>query len=309
MAGSALSPTRPTDVTWFRRIVWLARDIKLSHSVFALPFALLATVLAAGRVGRLPTLLEYALIVLCMVLARTYAMAMNRRLDAAIDARNPRTAGRAIPSGRLTPRFVSGAAAACAIAFLVACAGFWLARDNPWPVLLGPLVLAYLGVYGLTKRFTAACHLWLGGALAASPLAATIAIEPVYLNHVAPYALAMMVLCWVAGFDILYALQDLRVDREQRLFSMPARFGVPAALGVSRLLHAVAIAALLLAWRFEPLLGPLFLIATLLTAALLLVEHVVVHRSFTRHIGLAFFTLNGVVSVLLAAAGIADALA
>ncbi|MFW6032211.1 MAG: UbiA-like polyprenyltransferase, partial [Phycisphaeraceae bacterium] len=288
------------------RLHAVARDIKLSHSVFALPFALLATFLAAGWTGRLPSLAELGLIVLCMVLARTVAMSINRWADASIDAANPRTAGRAIPRGAVSRGFVLGVAIACGAGFVLAAAGFWWLRANPWPVLLSPAVLAHLAAYSFTKRVTWGCHLVLGSALALSPLAASLAIEPGYLAALEPWLIAALVTAWVAGFDIIYALQDTEVDCEQGLFSMPSRLGVGPALWISRALHAFAAAALLhLGWHSDQL-GGLFFAAAVATAALLILEHALVWGSKTHRIPLAFLTVNGVISLLLGAAGIAE---
>lgn len=292
-----------------RSLLAVMRDIKLSHSVFALPFALLAMVLAAGWTppdGRLPTGGEMVLIVLCMVLARTVAMAVNRWADATIDAANPRTAKRAVPSGQVHPQFMLSTAIVCGFGFVFATAGFWLLRSNPWPLILSPIVLGYLAAYSYTKRFTWFCHLYLGTTLALSPLAATIAIQPGYLGQPTPWLLAGMVVGWVAGFDIIYALQDVEVDLAQGLRSMPARFGSARALWISRVLHGGVIALLWAVWRVSPQLGPFFLAAAALASALLVLEHTLVWGSRTNRLNLAFFTVNGVISLLLGAAGIAD---
>lgn len=285
-----------------------ARDIKISHSIFALPFALLATFLAAGSQQRWPSVVTVTLIVVCMVLARTVAMAVNRWADAKIDAGNPRTAGRAIPSGAVSSSFMLGMAVGCSLAFVIATAGFWLFNGNVWPLVLSPAVLAYLALYSYCKRFTWTCHLVLGGALALSPLAAVIAVEPGYLASAVPWLLAAMVLCWVAGFDVIYALQDVGFDREVGLFSMPASLGVEPALWVSRLLHVGAVAAIVMAGQLSAQLGLLFSLAVGGTVGLLLLEHALVWRSKTHHIHMAFFTLNGIISVLLGIAGIVDVL-
>ena len=312
LATVKLAPTLLEGPTIAQRVGLLARDIKLSHSIFALPFALLAMFLAAGAGGsgeaggRLPSVIQCAILVLCMVLARTVAMTVNRWADAAFDADNPRTAGRAIPSGRLSTQFMLGAAIGCGICFIAVTSGFWLLDNNPWPLILGPLVLAYLAAYSFTKRFTWLCHLALGGALAMSPLAAVIAIEPAYLGKVEPFLLALVVICWVAGFDIIYALQDVGIDRRQGLFSMPADLGVEPALWVSRTLHLAAAVALWGLWRAEAQLGALFAIAVAATVGLLVVEHALVWGSRTHRIPVAFFAINGVISLLLGAMGIAD---
>lgn len=286
----------------------IARDIKLSHTVFALPFALLGAFLAAGSVGRLPGWGEFGLVVLCMVLARTVAMTVNRWADAALDASNPRTAGRAVPSGRVSRRAMLGAAIGCSVCFMLVAAAFWLFFENPWPLLLSPVVLVVLAGYSFTKRFTWLCHLFLGLALGVSPLAAAIAIEPGALADasLSLWLLSGMVLCWVAGFDVIYALQDIDHDKSQGLFSMPSRLGAGRALWISRALHVLVIAALVLAWQLSPLLGLFFGAAVLLTAALLITEHALVWGSKTNRLDMAFFTVNGVISLLLGAAGMAD---
>ncbi len=275
--------------------------------MFALPFALLATFLAAGSVeGRLPQPTTLLLIVVCMVLARTVAMAFNRWADWRMDAANPRTARRAVASGQLTPGYMLGVIVVCSLAFIAVTGGFWLLHDNPWPMVLSPLVLGWLCVYSLTKRFTWLCHVFLGSALALSPLAATIAVEPGYLAQPEPYLLFGMVLCWVAGFDVIYALQDVAFDRENRVFSMPANLGVGRALWISRLLHVACAAMLVTLAVISTQLGVCFAVAVGLTAALLVLEHVLVWRSSTNHIDAAFLTVNGVISLLLGAAGVID---
>ncbi|MCE9589667.1 MAG: putative 4-hydroxybenzoate polyprenyltransferase [Planctomycetes bacterium] len=287
-------------------VVALARDIKLSHSIFALPFALLATFLAAAHGGGLPGWDSVVLIVACMVLARTFAMSVNRWADARIDRENPRTAGRAIPAGRVSASFVLTAAIVCAAGTVVAASGFWVIHDNPWPVIASPLVLGWLALYSFTKRFTWFCHLVLGVALALSPLAATLAITPEFLASKEPYLLALMVACWVAGFDVIYALQDVEMDRKQGLHSMPSRLGVEPALWVSRLLHAGSLAALVVLARTSPHLHILFAVGVGLVAALLVLEHALVWGSKTHRINMAFFTVNGVISLLLGGLGIID---
>ena len=287
------------------RLVLLGRDIKLSHTVFALPFALLAGFLAAGG---FPGWVTLGLLVLCMVLARTAAMAVNRWADAKLDASNPRTADRAIPRGALGGGFVLGAAAVSGVCFVAATSGFWFINGNIWPLLLGPAVLAWLVLYSFTKRFTMFCHLFLGSALALSPIAASIAVHPGHLATAEPYLLAGMVLCWVAGFDVIYALQDVDVDRREALFSLPAKLGAPAALGISRVLHALSASALLaLAW-LSPQLGLLFLVASVTAAGLLVFEHAMVRGARTHRIPVVFLTVNGIISLLLGAAGIIDVL-
>lgn len=302
---SAALPAEPSHGL-SKKLAAVARDIKLSHTVFALPFALLAAFLSAGWAGRLPGVDEFVLIVVCMFFARTVAMTVNRLADAPLDASNPRTAGRALPSGRLDRRFVLATAGLCALLFIAACGGFWLLRGNAWPVILSPWVLAYLGGYSYTKHFTWLCHLYLGTALAFSPIAAVIAIAPGYLGHAGPWLLAGMVTCWVSGFDVIYALQDVEHDRALGLYSMPAKLGEENALWISRILHVCAAGCLIGVWHTSPALGGLFLAAACITVALLVLEHALVWRSKTHHIDVAFLTVNGVISLLLGAVGILE---
>lgn len=288
----------------------VASDIKLAHSVFALPFAVLGACIARPADSPWPRFAgQLALVVVCMVLARTWAMVMNRIADRDIDARNPRTARRAFASGRLKLRSGITVLIACNTLFVGACAGFWALFDNPWPLYLSEVVLIWIAFYSFTKRFTWLCHIFLGGALAASPLAAAIAINPAALSATPTlWYLAAMVVCWVAGFDIIYALQDVDIDRAEKLWSIPSRFGINAALWISRVLHAVAAAMLILAWRAEPRLGPLFASAVALVAILLAIEHAVLARRGKAGLDLAFFTINGIVSCVLGVAGCADLL-
>lgn len=303
---TADAPAAPLPVA--KQLVALGRDIKLSHTVFALPFAVLGAVLAAVHRGAALRVGEGVLILLCMVLARTFAMTFNRLADARLDAANPRTQHRAVASGRVTRRTAALTLAVCALGFVAAAGGFGLGYDNLWPVLLSPAVLALLAVYSLTKRFTWACHLVLGVALAASPLAAAIAIDPAYLGQPTPWLIAGMVAAWVAGFDVIYALQDVATDRAQQLFSMPARLGESPALWISRGLHGLAVAALIASTVLSPHLTTAFAVATVAVGLLLVLEHALVWRSRLNRLHLAFFTVNGVISLLLAAAGCYDAL-
>lgn len=298
----------PTNPPVLSSLVAVARDIKLSHSVFALPFAVLAMFLAAGWAGRFPGWDEAGLIVLCMVLARTVAMAVNRWADGAIDAANPRTSGRAIPSGRVSSTMMLNVAILCGLAFITATAGFWVLRNNFWPVALSPFVLAYLAGYSWTKRVTWLCHVYLGSALALSPVAAALAIEPGYVvSGLTVWMLALMVATWVAGFDVIYALQDVEVDRRDGLWSMPAKLGVSKSLQISREMHVVTVAALIAAWWTSGgLLAAAFIAATAVTAGLLIVEHVIAAQGRTAGIPRMFITVNGLISLVLGAAGVFD---
>lgn len=289
----------------------LAADIKLSHSVFALPFALLAAFLAASHVGPINWSIfigQLVLIVLAMVFARTAAMLANRLLDAGIDKDNPRTAGRALPSGRVSPGAASGAMFASSLGFLAICAAFGFFFGNWWPLILGVPVLVWISSYALLKRFTALCHVYLGSSLAISPLAAAIAIDPASLSQPAIWLISVMVLCWVAGFDIIYALQDVAVDKAQGLFSIPSRFGERGAMWISRMLHVIAVACLIAAMSIDARLTSLFGLGVLAVIVLLCYEHAIIARHGMSKITLAFFTLNGMISCLLGVLGIADVL-
>src|SRR5947207_6516978 len=209
------------------KLLTFARDIKISHTIFAMPFALLSTFLAAGGSPRLGQLI---LIVLCMVAARTVAMCANRLLDAELDARNPRTAMRAIPTGKLSRTFMTAALLACGFAFVFCTALFDIFYKNRLPLILSVPVLLFLIAYPLLKRFTRLCHYYLGAALALAPVCAWIAIAGTVA--IPPMLMVLAVLSWTAGFDIIYACQDYQSDLETGVVSVPSKFGIPAALWI-----------------------------------------------------------------------------
>jgi 4-hydroxybenzoate polyprenyltransferase len=241
-----------------------------------------------------------------MFFARTAAMLANRILDARLDAENPRTASRAIPSGRLSITQARLAWSLAALCFMVVCVLFGLLYGNWWPTFLGLPVLGWISIYGLAKRFTQLCHFWLGSSLAMSPLAAAIAIDPAALGSPDIWLLAVMVLFWVAGFDVIYALQDVEVDRRDGLHSMPSTLGVERALLASRIMHVIAVCALVGAALTMPRIGLVMLGASAVVAGLLFYEHLTVRRWGTTRMALAFLTLNGVVSCLIGLAGVLD---
>lgn len=286
----------------------IARDIKLSHSVFALPFALLGAFVAlpAGPIDRGRLALSAALVVGCMVAARTAAMVANRLLDRHIDARNPRTAGRALPAGRIEVGTARLAFVASSLAFFALAALFGVLQGNWWPAALSVPVLGWICAYGFCKRFTMLCHVWLGASLAMSPLAAALAVRPESLAAPAPWLLSAAVLCWVAGFDVLYAMQDVEVDRRDGLHSMPARLGEPGAAWVARLLHAACVVFLLAFRGSDPAMGTAFGAAVWIAAGVIALEHVVLAArgagGFARH----FTLLNGIVSLVIGGIGIAS---
>ena len=290
----------------------IADDIKIAHSIFALPFAVLGACMAgayaAGPEGRDVSGMGVSLllVVVAMVFARTSAMLANRILDHKIDAENPRTQGRAIPSGRLPLRTAYVSIGISSVGFMGVCLLFGILNDNWWPMILGLPVLGWICAYGLFKRFTWFCHVWLGASLGLSPLAAAIAINPAVLSTPAIWLLAGMVTCWVAGFDVIYALQDIDIDRRDGLNSIPARFGMSGALLISKTLHVIAAALLFGVWWTVPQFQGLFLAATIMVALLLLVEHATVKKWGTTKMALTFVTINGVVSLAVGLAGVID---
>lgn len=286
----------------WRAVRTWAEMIKFGHSVFALPFALLATFLAARP--RLPSWVELGLIVACMVAARSAAMTFNRLVDAAIDARNPRTSGRALPTGAIAPATAWLFFAAACTAFILATAGFHWLLGNPWPLFLCLPVLAFLCLYSYTKRFTRYSHLVLGGAIAFSPVGAWIAIAPATLGAPA-WLLMLAVTFWIAGFDVIYACQDAEHDRAVGLRSLPSALGVGRALWAARAFHACAVAGLLGVGATAALGWPYFF-GVACVAVLLIVENSLVHAHDLSRVNLAFFTFNGAVSLLLGALGILD---
>ncbi len=271
--------------------------IKFSHTLFALPFALLAAVLAARGLPSWPTLVK---ILLAMVGARSAAMSHNRLTDRAIDAANPRTSTRALPSGAVSINFVRLFLVGSVALFLLAAASL-----NRLTFLLSPVALALLFFYSYTKRFTWLSHLVLGLCLALAPIGAWIAVRGSFAWT--PILLGLAVLLWTAGFDILYSLQDEEHDRRAGLKSLPARWGTKTALAVSALLHAAMIPPLLAVWRLADG-GALFAIGILATAAALLYQHSIVKPGDLSRVNTAFFTANGFVSITLAACGMADVL-
>jgi len=268
------------------RVVLFGHMIRFSHSVFALPFALTATALAIE--GPVPWG-KLLWILVAMVGARSAAMGFNRLADHAIDARNPRTAGRELPSGRLSRAEAWGFVAVSAAA-LVLAAGML----NPLCLALSPLALAIVFGYSYTKRFTALSHLVLGLALGVAPVGAWIAIRGRF--DVVPVLLGLAVLLWVAGFDVIYACQDLDFDRREGLHSLPARLGVARALVLSRAFHAGAVLLLLAVFPLARL-HPLYLAGVAGVAALLVYEHSIVHADDISRVDAAFFNTNAWISV------------
>ena len=278
----------------YNRSVGLLRNLRLTlemikweHSVFALPFALCGAMLAAGG---FPTWHQLLWIVIAMVGARSAAMAFNRLADASIDAANPRTRARALPAGHLTPFFVGS--------FVVVSSGIFVlaaSQLNRLALWLSPVALAVLLLYSYTKRFTRWSHLVLGFALGIAPAAAWIAVRGSLDWRI--LLLTAAVTFWVAGFDVLYACQDFEFDRDAGLHSIPRYLGIRRALWVARAFHMIMLALLIaLLWSFG--LGKLAVAGLAVVAALLAYEHSLVSPDDLSKLNAAFFTMNGVISVL-----------
>jgi 4-hydroxybenzoate polyprenyltransferase len=279
-----------------------AEMVKFPHSLFALPFAVLATFLAARP--QLPTAAQLALIVLCMVAARSAAMTFNRIVDARFDAENPRTAGRALPRGTIRVRAAwAFFLAACAV-FVLGCAGFLWLHDNPWPLRLCLPVLALLCGYSFTKRFTRWSHVVLGFGIACAPVAAWIAIRPATLGAPA-WLLLVAVTFWIGGFDLIYACQDTAFDRAHGLRSVPAQMGVAAALWLARAFHLLTASALV-ATGLTAHLGTLYYAGVAAVTVLLVIENALVSPRNLSRANVAFFTVNGIVGLVLGICGVLD---
>ena len=261
--------------------------IKWEHSVFALPFALTGAVLAAGG---WPPMRVLGWIVVCMVAARSAAMAFNRLADARLDAANPRTATRALPAGTLTSGFVGGFVVVSVAVFV-----FGAAMLNPLTLKLAPVALVVVLAYSYMKRVTRWSHLVLGLALGIAPSAAWIAVRGTLDARIV--VLTAAVLLWVGGFDVLYACQDFEHDRKVGLNSVPQAFGVAAAFWIARAMHVGMLA--LLCWLVVLFgLGKVAIVGVVLVALLLLYEHLIISPQDMRRMNAAFFTLNGVISVV-----------
>ncbi len=279
----------------WRKIVLLARMVKIEHSIFALPFAYLGMLWAAGG---WPGWRVFIALTVAMVAVRSFAMAVNRLADLPIDAKNPRTLTRPLVTGEIGVAETRVFIAASAAVFVVAC---WFL--NPLCLMLSPAALVWSGLYSFTKRFSALCHFFLGSVLGLAPLAGWLAVSPAV--EMAPVLLALGVTFWVGGFDILYACQDTEFDRSAGLHSLPAKLGVGPALAVSTFSHVVTSLFFLLAgWASGA--GLVYLAFCLAVAAILLLEHRLISEHDMSRVNLAFFTLNGFVAVFLFAGAVLD---
>ncbi len=280
-----------------RKLKIILEMIKFEHTVFALPFAIMSAFIAAEG---LPSLAKLGWILVAMVGARSCAMAFNRLADAEIDSKNPRTVTRAIPAGLITKGAVWVFTIVSA-ALLVFAA--W--RLNPLAFALSPVALLVIMGYSYTKRFTALSHFWLGLALSISPVGAWIAIKGQF--DWTPIVLCSVVLLWTAGFDIIYACQDVNFDRKHGLYSIPARIGIRWALWLSSALHVIAV-GLLFSIPLLTELGLFYYIGVGIVVLIFIYEHAIVKPNDLSRVNLAFFTLNGMISLVLMALSIADIL-
>jgi 4-hydroxybenzoate polyprenyltransferase len=271
---------------FFHKIAVFLEMIKFSHTIFALPFALTGALLAARGI---PAWQQLFWIMLAMVGARTAAMGLNRLIDADIDARNPRTAVRAIPAGQIGKGMT--------LAFIIASLALLLvaaAQLNPLCLMLSPVAVFFLVLYSYCKRFTALAHVVLGICLAAAPIGAWIAIRGTI--DLPALLLGGIVLFWVAGFDILYALQDLEFDRSAGLHSIPVALGVDGSLRAARLFHLIMLALLAALWKVMGL-GGFFAAGIVVVAAMLAYEHWLLRTGDLTKLDAAFFNMNGYISV------------
>ncbi len=273
--------------------------VRFSHTIFALPFALLTAIIAwQNEVAfRWQDLLG---IILCMVFARSAAMAFNRYADRKIDAENPRTAGRHIPAGELSARSV--------LLFTILTSTFFILSTliflpNKWPLMLSVPVLLFLLGYSYIKRFSMFAHYWLAAALMLSPVATWIALTGTLAWS--PVALAAVIFFWVGGFDIIYACQDAEYDRDVGLHSIPSRLGIPGALRFAAISHLFCVAALVLFWKVAGM-NTIFLVGIVIVAGLLFYEHLLIKPNDLSRAGVAFFHINALISIGLLLFGIAD---
>ena len=281
----------------FKKLRIFLEMIKFEHTLFALPFAYIGALLTELRI---PSGYDLLWITLAMMGARTAAMSFNRLVDRHIDARNPRTAQRALPKGMLGVGEVW-----LYVIFSFALLGVSAYNLSSLAFQLFPVAVLALSFYSYTKRFTWTCHFWCGVALGLAPLGAWVAITGSF--HPAPLLLGVGVLLWVAGFDILYACDDYDFDRRENIFSIPARFGIPTALRISTVLHVLA-PGFFLAVGFVLNLGLMYLIGVLIATGLLFYQHILVKPEDLSKTGLAFFNLNGILSVMMFVFTLADIL-
>ncbi len=266
--------------------------VKFSHTVFALPFALIGFTLAVVYEQQTFRWQTFVLMLLCMIFARSAAMAFNRYLDRQFDARNPRTVKREIPAGLIKPRQALIFTVACCLLF-VACTYF----INDLCFYLSPIALFVILFYSYTKRFTALCHLVLGVGLALAPIGAYLSVTG-YFN-ILPVFFSFIVLTWVSGFDIIYAMQDEEFDKGQQLHSIPTALGKRKAIWVSNTLHVVSALLVVTAGLFAQF-GPIYWLGAVVFISLLAYQHFLVRPDDLSKVNLAFMTTNGIASIIFA---------
>ncbi len=271
------------------RIRTFLEMVKFSHTIFALPFALMAALLAADG---MPSLWKIFWIIIAMAGARTGAMGANRLLDARFDALNPRTQDRALPAGLIETKQALGLTIASYLIFIFAAAML-----NSFCFQLAPYIIITLTAYSVAKRYTPYTHYILGFCLGLAPIGAWIAVTGSLAFT--PLILGFAVGCWVSGFDLLYSLQDIEFDKTEGLYSIPAEIGVEATLALARKLHLGMLGALFLVYLFSASLGWLFLLALIVIAALLHYEHELLSPNDLSKIDTAFFTINGYISITI----------
>ena len=281
--------------------------IKFSHTLFALPFALIGFFLGifgnrdfdSGHPPAInPLLLKLVLVLVCMVTARSAAMAFNRWLDRHFDARNPRTAIREIPRGIIAPHSALRFVIVCCTLFMITC---WFI--NPICFYLSPVALFVILFYSYTKRFTPLCHLILGIGLALAPIGSFLAVTGRF--EALPILFSAAVVCWVSGFDIIYAMQDVEFDKSEKLFSIPVAIGKKRALAISSLLHMLSVVFVLIAGALGNF-GAWYWMGLILFSGMLIYQHLIVKPDDLSRVNLAFMTANGIASVVFAVFVITD---
>ncbi|ADP86063.1 4-hydroxybenzoate octaprenyltransferase [Nitratidesulfovibrio vulgaris] len=275
-------------MTPFGSFAAICRMIKIEHSIFALPFAFAGAFIASGGI---PAWKPFVLLTIAMVAVRSFAMAFNRVVDLPFDRRNPRTQNRPLVTGEITRLQTWAFIVVMAVVFVLACAGL-----NRLCLMLSPLALGISALYSVMKRFTWLCHFVLGAVLGLAPLAGWLSVDPVFT--LPAVLLFWGVLFWVAGFDILYSCQDTAFDIEVGLHSVPARFGIPTALVISTFCHVNTVVFFLLAgwaaglsWAWYPVWA--------IVSLVLVLEHRLIRADDLSRVNMAFFTLNGVVSIVV----------
>lgn len=326
-SGSAHSPF-PISTSPLAKLRMFGELIRFSHTIFALPFALLSAAMAwslrreinltySGVIVRRWVFdvhetiepwfrpQEFLGILLCMIFARSAAMAFNRVVDWKFDAENPRTQKRHIPAGLMSRGTVIGWTVACSVGFV---ASTLLFLPNKWPLILSVPFLSFICGYSLTKRFTSLAHFWLGKSLMLAPISAWIAIlgDTAFQIPWPPIILGLAVLFWVAGFDIIYATQDIDIDRKLRLRSVPAKFGVAGALRLAAGCHLLTVLLFALVPSAFPAFGTAWYVGVAAVAALLIYEHALVRPDDLTRVNAAFFNCNAIVSLGLLAVGLLD---